>query len=91
MMVAAYNFRETLFQILKMSYSDLLQEERNHNSDGLNPIDRADSEVDTGSLGEVARLDRDLGDRESETNGLRDNLRVENKIVGIQQKRHGCE
>ena len=71
MIVAAYHFRETLFQILKMSYSGLFQEEGHHNSDGLDSIDRADSEVDTGSLGEVARLDRDLGDRESETNGLR--------------------
>ena len=81
MVVAAYNFRETLFQILKMSYSDLLQEERNHNSDSLNSIDRADSEIYARSLREVPRLNWNLGYCKSETKGLRDHLRVENKIV----------
>ena len=74
-----------------MPDSHLLQEEGNHNPDCLDSVSGADAKVYARSLREIARLNRNLGDIETESERLGNHLRIEDKVVGIQQERHSCE
>jgi len=89
--MAADNLREILFQILEVPNSHLLQQKLQHHAKRLEAVNCADAKIDARRLGEVARLDRNFGNRKSETHGLGNDLGVENKIVRIQQEWHFCK
>src|SRR2546427_8565941 len=74
-----------------MSDTGPLQEEGQHHAQSLEAVDRADAKVDAGCFGKEACLDRNLLNGESKPDSLGNHLRVENKIVGIQQETHLCE
>src|SRR5207247_4320662 len=89
--MAAHDFRKILLQVLEVPDAGPLQEEGQHHAQSLEAVDRADTKVDAGCFGKVACLDRNLLNGESKTDSLGNHLRVENKIVGIQQEGHLCE
>src|SRR5436190_12600504 len=89
--VTAHDVHEMFFKIRVVADSHFLQQERHHNAESLEAIDRADSKVHTRRLGEVSCLHGNLGDLEAEADGLRDHLRIENKVIGVQKERHGRE
>src|SRR5437764_1771664 len=87
--VTAHDVHKMFFKIRVVADSHFLQQERHHNAKSLEAIDRADPKVHTRRFGEVSCLHGNLGDLEAKADGLRDHLRIENKVIGVQKERHG--
>ena len=89
MVVTAHDVHKMFFKIRVVADSHFLQQERHHNAESLEAIDRADPKVHTRRFGKVSCLHGNLGDLEAKADGLRDHLRIENKVIGVQKERHG--
>src|SRR5438132_1831542 len=87
--VTAHDVHKMFFKIRVVADSHFLQQERHHNAESLEAIDRADPKVHTRRFGKVSCLHGNLGDLEAKADGLRDHLRIENKVIGVQKERHG--
>src|SRR5438034_1325099 len=82
----AHDVCEIFFKIRVVADSHFLQQERHHNAESLDAIDRADTKIHARRFGEVPCLYGNFHDLEAEPDGLRDHLRIENKVIRIEKE-----
>src|SRR5438874_13542713 len=89
--VTAHDVHKMFFKIRVVADSHFLQQERHHNAESLDAIDRADAKIHARRFGEIPCLYRNLRDLKAEPDGLRNDLRIENKVIGIEKEWHRRE
>src|SRR5512146_1487426 len=88
-MILADDVRQFAIEKPETDQAQALKKKTYHHADSFQTINGAHFEVHAGRFRKVPGLDRDFINFESHVDRLGNHLRIENKIIGVQEKWDG--